>query len=289
VIFRYIEEEQRGTWPIVRLCHALGVSTSGYYAWRKRGPSPRARANAALLVQLRAIHQETRATYGSRRMQAELVARGQPCSVNRVARLMRVAHLLTRHKRPYRVKTTRVDWARPVAPNRVAQHFAASAPDRLWLGDITYIPTQQGWLYLAAVLDAYSRRIVGWALDETTTTDLVQAALHMAIGRRQPTAGLVHHTDRGSQYTSAAYQDQVQAHGLIASMSGTGNCYDNAPMESFFATLKAELIYTRQYTSRTAAQHDIVWYIEGFYNATRRHSALGYRSPLDFERTVTMS
>ncbi len=188
MIYAYIDE-QRVNVSVVRLCHALGVSTSGYYAGRQRGPSRRALANEALLVHLRAIRVETRETYGSPRMHAELVARGQPCSVNRVARLMRLNHLPARHKRPYHPKTTCPDPTRPVVPNRLAQDFTADAPNQKWVGDITYIPTGQGWLYLAAVLDLHSRRIVGWALDQTMTTDLVRAALEMALGRRQPAAG----------------------------------------------------------------------------------------------------
>lgn len=288
MIYVYIDE-QRVNVPVARLCHALGVSTSGYYAGRQRGPSERARANEALLVHLRAIWVEMHETYGSPRMHAELVARGQPCSVNRVARLMRLYHLAAHHKRPYHPKTTCPDATRPVVPNRLAQDFTADAPNQKWVGDITYIPTSQGWLYLAAVLDLYSRRIVGWALDQTMTTDLVRAALEMALGRRQPAAGLLHHTDRGRQYTSAAYQDLLMAHQLVASLSGTGHCYDNAPMESFFGTLKAELISRTTYATRAAARQDIVWYIEGFYNATRRHSALGYRSPFDFEQAMAVA
>ncbi len=288
MIYAYIDE-QRVTASVVRLCHALGVSTSGYYAGRQRGSSRRALANEALLVHLRAIRVETHETYGSPRMHAELVARGQTCSVNRVARLMRLNHLPARHKRPFHPKTTCPDLTRSVAPNRLAQDFTADAPNQKWLGDITYIPTGQGWLYLAAVLDLHSRRIVGWALDQTMTTDLVRAALEMALGRRQPAAGLVHHTDRGSQYTSADYQDLLAKRGLLISLSGTGHCYDNAPMESFFGTLKAELIYRTTYATRAAARQDIVSYIEGFYNVTRRHSALGYRSPLDFERATAVA
>jgi transposase InsO family protein len=240
--------------------------------------------NQALAKEIKQLHQASRETYGSPRMQVELVTRGQSCSVNRVARLMRLYHLAARHKRPSHPKTTCADPTRPVVPNRLAQDFTTEAPNQKWLGDITYIPTAEGWLYLAAVLDLYSRRIVGWALAQTMTTDLVAAALNMALGRRLPAAGLLHHTDRGSQYTSRAYQDVLTTHGVVASLSGTGYCYDNAPMESFFATLKAELISRTTYATRAAARQDIVWYIEGFYNATRRHSALGYRSPLDFER-----
>jgi putative transposase len=288
MIFAHIAE-QGAPHSVQRLCRALHVSTSGYYAWRHRAPSRRTAADMALLVHIRAIRTETYETYGSPRMYHELIARGQGCSLNRVARLMRLHRLAARHKRTHRLKTTCVNPADPVAPNLVAQHFEASAPNQLWLGDMTYIPTSQGWLYLAAVLDMHSRRIVGWALDQTMTAELVQAALCMAVGRRQPAPGLVQHTDRGSQYTSANYQAQLRGHEFVPSMSGIGNCYDNAPMESFFSTLKAELVSRRQYATRLEAQHDIVSYIEGFYNATRRHSALGYRSPLDFERAVTMA
>jgi putative transposase len=214
--------------------------------------SARSVANEALLVHLRAVRVETHETYGSPRMHAELVARGQPCSMNRVARLMRLSHLPARHKRPYHPKTTCPDPTRAVVPNRLAQDFTADAPNQKWVGDITYIPTSQGWLYLAAVLDLHSRRVVGWALEQTMTTDLVCAALEMALGRRQPAAGLLHHTDRGSQYTSTAYQDVLTVHGLVASLSSTGHCYDNAPMESFFGTLKAELICRTTYATRAA-------------------------------------
>ncbi len=240
MIYRFVDDHRR-KYPVTRLCRTLGVSPSGYYAWRQRPPSARAEANQRLVTHMRLIHQEVHETYGSPRMQAELVARGLPCNVKRVARLMRVHHLRARHKRKYRV-TTKVNPKLPVAPNQLAQHFQARAPNEKWVSDLTYIWTREGWLYLAVVMDLYSRRILGWALAQRQDTPLVLAALQMAIGRRQPPAGLLHHSDRGSQYASLQYQAVLQAHRFTVSMSGTGNCFDNAALESFFGTLKAELI-----------------------------------------------
>ena len=287
MIHQFIDT-QRTDYPVTRLCRTLGVSPSGYYAWRRRLPSARTQANQRLVTQMRVIHHEVHETYGSPRMHAELVARGLPCNVKRVARLMRLHHLRARHKRRYRV-TTKANPKLPVAPNHLAQHFQAKAPNEKWVGDITCIWTREGWLYLAVVMDLYSRRIVGWALASTQDTTLVLAALRMAIGRRQPSAGLLHHSDRGSQYASGQYQAVLQAHRFTVSMSGTGNCFDNAAMESFFGTLKAERIFHQRYQTRNQARQDIVWYVEGFYNVTRRHSTLGYRSPLEFEQASAMS
>jgi transposase InsO family protein len=287
MIYRFIDAH-RAEYPVTRLCRTLGVSPSGYYAWRQRPPSARALANQRLVTQMQVIHREVHETYGSPRMHAELVARGLPCNVKRVARLMRLYHLRARHKRKYRV-TTKVNPKWPVAPNQLAQHFQASAPNEKWVGDITYVWTHEGWLYLAVVMDLYSRRIVGWALASTQETTLVLAALHMAIGRRQPPAGLLHHSDRGCQYASIQYQAVLQMRRFTVSMSGTGNCFDNAAMESFFGTLKAERINRHSYQTRDQARQDIVAYIEGFYNVTRRHSTLGYRSPLEFEQASPMA
>jgi transposase InsO family protein len=236
-------------------------------------------------MQIRAIHAEMDQTYGSPRIHAELCARGHPCNVKRVARLMRLYRIRARHKRKYRV-TTKRDPKLPIAPNLLAQDFQSIAPNQKWLTDITYVPTAEGWLYLAAVLDLYSRRVIGWAMAPQQDTDLVVSALQMAVGRRQPTAGTLHHSDRGSTYASASYQSVLKEQQFKVSMSGTGNCYDNAPMESFFGTLKTELIHERHYLTRDEARQDIVQYIEGFYNAKRRHSALGYRSPLEFEQAM---
>jgi transposase InsO family protein len=282
MIYQFIDDQRRPN-SVRQLCRTLGVSPSGYYAWRQRPPSARTVANQRLVTQMRLIHHEVCETYGSPRMHAELVARGLPCNVKRVARLMRLHHWRARHKRRYRV-TTKVNPKLPVAPNHLAQHFQASAPNEKWVGDITYAWTREGWLYLAVGMDLYSRRIVGWALASTQDTTLVIAALQMAIGRRQPPSGLLHHSDRGSQYTSAPYQAVLQTHRCTVSMSGTGNCFDNAAMESCFGTLKAERINRQNYQTRDQARQDIVSYVEGFYNVTRRHSTLGYRSPLEFEQ-----
>ena len=287
MIYQFIDV-QRAEHPVTRLCRTLGVSPSGYYAWRRRLPSARMVANQRLVTHMRMIHREVDETYGSPRMHAELVARGLSCNVKRVARLMRLHHLRARHKRRYRV-TTKVNPKLPIAPNHLAQQFQAKAPNEKWVGDITCIWTREGWLYLAVVMDLYSRRIVGWALASTQDTTLVLAALLMAIGRRQPAAGLLHHSDRGSQYASAQYQALLQTYRFTVSMSSTGNCFDNAAMESFFGTLKAERIHCQRYQTRDQARQDIVSYIEGFYNVTRRHSTLGYRSPREFEQASAMA
>jgi transposase InsO family protein len=287
MIYRFVNAH-RPEYPVTHLCRTLGVSSSGYYAWRRRPLSARAQATQRLVTHMRLIHREVHETYGSPRMHAELVARGLPCNLKRVARLMRLHHLRARHKRRYRV-TTRVNPNLPVAANHLAQHFQASAPNEKWVGDITYVWTREGWLYLAVVMDLYSRRIIGWALAHRQETILVSAALQMAIGRRQPPPGLLHHSDRGSQYASLQYQAVLQAHRFTISMSGTGNCFDNAALESFFGTLKTELINDPSYQTRDQARQDIVSYIEAFYNVTRRHSTLGYRSPLEFEKASAMA
>jgi putative transposase len=284
MIYQFIDE-QRASHSIRRLCHGLNVSPSGYYAWHRRLDGPRHLVNQALLVHIRAIHATTRKTYGSPRIHAELRARGWYVNRKRVARLMRLNQIRARHKRKYHV-TTKVDPRLPVAPNLLAQDFRANTPNQKWVTDVTFVPTAEGWLYLAAVLDLYSRRIIGWALSANNDTDLVMQALQMAIGRRQPGTGTLHHSDRAKQYGSARYRGVLEAKHFAVSMSGTGNCYDNAPMESFFGTLKTELVERRRYRTREEARQDIVWYIEGFYNATRRHSALGYRSPLEFEQSM---
>jgi len=279
--YRFIDTEQ-ATYPVTILCHVLGVARSGYYAWRHRGVSARAQANQELSAQIRLIHERSRGTYGVPRVQAELHAAGVRCGSKRVARLMRAAGLVGRSRRR-RTHTTRVDPSQVPAPNLVARTFTVAAPDRLWVGDLTYISTWEGWLYLAVLLDAYSRRVIGWAMADHLRTELPLAALQDALQQRRPPAGLVQHTDRGSQYTAAAYQEVLVAHQITASMSRAGNCYDNALAESFFATLKTELIETRPWPTRRAAQHAVFEWIEVFYNRQRRHSALGYRSPVVFE------
>lgn len=286
--YAFIQAE-RGLYPVQRQCRVLGVSRAGYYAWRGRSPSARTEANATLLVHIRAIHAHSRETYGSPRVHAELQAQEIGGSENRVARLMRLNHVRARHKRRYRPLTTRVDRSLPVAPNRLTRPFHAARTDQTWLSDITYIPTAQGWLYLAVVLDLCSRRVVGWSMREDLSTRLPLDALAMALGRRRPPAALIHHSDRGSQYASGEYGNLLAAHRLVASMSRAGNCYDNAPMESFFSTLKAECTDRQQYLTRAEAREDIVAYVEGFYNVSRRHSSLGYRSPAEFENLLTMA
>jgi putative transposase len=265
------------------MCRVLQVSVSGYYAWRKRGLSPRAAANARLTEQIAHVHQVSRRTYGRRRVTAALRRAGIVCNRKRVARLMRVSQLRGCERRKRRVLTTRVDGNNPVATNVLQRDFSAPAPNRIWLGDITYIPTREGFLYLASLEDVFSRKIVGWALDEHMQEILVEQALRMALQQRQPGDDLLHHSDRGSQYTSLDYQVLLAQHHISVSMSGVGNCYDNAMKESFFATLKTECA-TDLFDTRAQARTVIFEYIEVFYNRQRLHSALGYRSPEQFEQ-----
>ena len=281
--FRFIHAE-KATYPVAVLCRALEVSRAGYYAWACRGVSTRAQADAALTQQIRTIHAGSRGTYGAPRVHAELHASGQRVGRRRVARLMGAAALRGCSRRRQRVCTTVTDPTATAAPNLVARTFEASRPNELWVGDITYIPTGEGWLYLATLLDAYSRRIVGWAMADHLRTELALDALTMALQQRRPLPGqLVHHTDRGCQYTARAYQAVLAAHGVTCSMSRAGDCYDNALAESFFGTLKAELVQGQRWPSRRAARLALFEWIEGFYNRQRRHSALGYVSPARFE------
>ena len=276
-------EEHRETFPVVRLCQVLKVSPSGYYAWRKRPMSARERANRQLVERIRAVHSESLETYGSPRVYQELKGQGVACSENRVARLMRLYSIRGRQTRRYRT-TTKRNKAHRVAPNLMRRDFTAEGPNLKWAVDITYIWTAEGWLYLAVVLDLYSRRIVGWAMSDRMTGDLTLAALRMALNQRQPAEGLMQHSDQGSQYTSAAYQAVLSAHGILVSMNGVGSWYDNAPVESFIGTLKTEWVHHQTYLTREQARTDVFHYIEGFYNRRRRHSALGYLSPEEFER-----
>ncbi len=260
----------------------LGVSPSGYYAWQQRPVSRREKMNQELLGRIEASFEASHGTYGSPRVYQDLKDT-IPCSLNRVARLMRLRGLRAKSTRRFR-STTQRDAHHPVAPNRLQRDFTAPAPNEKWLADITYIPTQEGWLYLAAVLDVYSRSIVGWAMGDRITSDLTQSALQMALDKRQPPAGLLHHSDQGSQYTDQAYQALLSAHGIQASMNGVGTWYDNAPMESFFATLKREWVYPARYQTRIEARSSLFYYLEAFYNRQRRHSSLGYLSPEAYER-----
>jgi putative transposase len=281
--YQFIADYQ-AEFEITVMCRVLGVSRSGYYAWCQRPVSPRKMADDLLLEQIKQTHQHSRQTYGSPRVHAELVAQGLRCGRNRVARLMRLYGLSATQKRHFKVKTTDSDHNQPVAPNLLAQAFEAQQPDQKWLADITFILTAEGWLYLAVVLDLYSRRIVGWAMSDSLGRQLVITALQMALLARQPPPGLLHHSDRGSQYASDDYQAVLTQYQLRCSMSRTGNCYDNAPMESFFGTLKTELIHRRHYATRAEARTDIFEFIEVFYNRFRRHSALGYLSPANYEQ-----
>jgi putative transposase len=267
--------------PVALSCRVLGVARSGFYAWRDRPPSARAQVDAELTGLIHQLHDASRGTYGSPRLHADLRAAGRRCGRKRVARLMRQAGLAGCHRR--RPRTTIADPAATPAPNLVQRHFNPLAPDQLWLADITYVPTGEGWLYLATVLDAFSRRVVGWAMADHLRTELVLDALGMALGTRRPAAGLVHHSDRGCQYTSLAFGRHLQAAGLVPSMSRVANCWDNAVAESFFATLKGELVDRQAWPTRAAARRAIFDYVEGFYNRRRRHSTLGYVSPAAYE------
>jgi len=265
------------------MCRVLGVSESGYYAWRKRPPSARGEANRVLVEQIRCIHQESHQTYGSPRIRAALRAQGVVCNQKRVARLMRLYHIRGCDRRRRRRTTTQSHHRYPVAANLLQRDFTAEAPNRKWLGDISYIDTREGALYLASLEDVFSRKIVGWAMDDHMETALVERALRMALAQRQPAAGLLHHSDQGSQYASDAYRGLLAKRDIVASMSRTGDCYDNAMKESFFATLKTECA-TEPFATRAEARTTVFEYIEVFYNRQRLHSALGYRSPEHFER-----
>jgi putative transposase len=270
---------------ILALCLYLEVSSSGYYDWQRRRlcPGPRAVENQALAQEIGRIHTRSRQTYGAPRVEKELRKKGRCHGRNRVARLMQETGLCGRQKGRYRVRTTDSNHDQPIAPNRLAQAPKATGPNQLWVADITYIETQEGWLYLAAILDLYSRKIVGWAMSERIDTVLVLNALAMALLQRRPPAALLFHSDRGVQYASDDYRQALGDAKLIASMSRRGNCYDNATMESFWATLKLELVYRSRFATRAQARRQIFDYIETFYNRQRAHSALAYYSPVDFE------
>lgn len=276
-------DAHRAQYAVPVMCTLLGVSRSGYHAWRGRGPSRRERENTRLLAHIRAIHAASGGNYGSPRVHRELGAQGQRVSLNRVRRLMKRNDIAARHKRKFRA-TTDSRHRLPVAPNRLEQHFVAERPNQVWLADVSYVWTDEGWLYLACVLDLYSRAIVGWAMSERNDRYLAIAALAMAYFRRRPARGLVHHSDRGSPYCSHDYQKLLTHYGMVCSMSRKGDCYDNAPMESWFKSLKVERVNGRRYATREQARSDIFSYVETFYNPCRLHSSLGYVSPREFER-----
>jgi putative transposase len=273
--------ENQAAYPIATMCRLLGVSSSGYYAWVEREASQRARSDGILMAEIRAAHAASRGTYGAPRIHAELAAKGIRVGRKRVARLMSQAGLVGASRRKF-VMTTARDGSRP-APDLVDRNFMADEPNRLWVADITYVPTWAGFLYLAVVLDAYSRRIVGWSMATTLGTQLVLDALNMAVLTRRP-RGVIHHSDQGSQYTSIAFGQRCRDVGVRPSMGSVGDAYDNAMCESFFATLECELLERCRFKTRAEAQIVIFDFIEGFYNPRRRHSSLGYLSPVDYER-----
>jgi putative transposase len=280
--YRFIAAE-KAQHSVAQLCRVLQVAPSGFYAWQHRPPSRRAQANATLTEQIRALHQRSRCTYGAPRIHADLRDQ-QRVSRKRVARLMRVAGLVGRPPRRFR-RTTVADQKSQI-DDLVQRQFTAAAPDQKWFGDITYVRTWEGWLYLAVILDAYSRKVVGWAMADHLRTELATAALEMALRTRRPNPGLIHHTDRGVQYTSTAYGELLSAHQARQSVGRPGTCWDNAVAESFFATLKTELIYRHVWSTRRHAELAIFEFIAGWYNQHRRHSTLGYCSPADLERRI---
>ena len=275
----------KNDFSILSLCRTLEVSTSGYYDWHQRQdcPGPRALENQTLAQEIGLIHAQSRHTYGSPRVMHELRKKGQRHGRHRIARLMKEKGLCGRQKGRHRVRTTDSNHDHPIAPNRLAEAPKATAPNQLWVADITYIETAEGWLYLAGVLDLYSRKIVGWAMSERIDTSLVLKALAMALVHRAPPANLLFHSDRGVQYASGDFRHALGQASLLASMSRKGNCYDNATMESFWATLKLELVYRHVFATRAQARTEIFDYIEAFYNRMRAHSSLDYNSPVDFE------
>ena len=283
-IFRFIEAE-KASYPVAMLCRMLGVSKSGYYAWRTRQPSKRSREDVNLTERIREIHSRSRETYGYPRVHAELRLLGVRCGRRRVARLMRAAGLRGCMRGKKR-RTTRHDPRAAPAPDLLCGDFVTAQPNRVWLADITYVPTQEGFLYLAFILDTHSRRIVGWAMENHMRTELVVDALEMAVWRRKPSAGLVHHSDRGAQYTAISFGKRLAEVGIVPSMGRTGTALDNAMAESFIATLKTELVHRRGFPDREVARSAIFEYLEGFYNRRRLHSALSYQSPMSYEEAT---
>ena len=281
--FRFIHEHLAGAYPLEVACEVLEVSRSGYYAWRDRPASARAERREELAEKVKAVHERNRGVYGSPRVCAALRASGESACENTVAKVMRERGIRAKTKKKFVPRTTDSAHERPVAPNVLDRQFGAQAPDRKWAVDITYVPTGEGWLYLAGVIDLCSRKVVGWSMADHMRTGLVADALSMALARRRPGAGLLHHSDRGVQYASEDYQHLLQSHGIECSMSGRGDCYDNAVMESFWGTLKTELVNHERYETREQARASIFEYIEVFYNRTRLHSSLGYLSPEQFE------
>jgi putative transposase len=273
---------------VSRMCRALEVSRSGYYGWRGGKESKRSEQNRAVLVEIQKVHEENREAYGAIKTWRELKAQGIACGRHRVARLRREAGIEARRKRRFRI-TTQSRAGVVVAENKLNQNFEVGAVDRAWVGDITFIATGSGWLYLAVLLDLYSRRVVGWAMSERIDQQLVLDALNMALGQCRPKPGLIHHTDQGRQYSSTAYVETLKKHGLVQSMSRRANCYDNAVAESFFSSLKNELVIHCSFKTREQARTAVFEYIEVFYNRQRRHQSLNYVSPVDYERSMAVA
>ena len=287
MMYRFVEKS-REQFSVGQLCRVLGIARSAYYRWKKRWPSQREKDNQVLIEHIRRIHKLSRKIYGSPRVYFQLKKQGIACSPKRVARLMRQDHLYGRRTHR-KVRTTDSQHSFPVAENLLNREFEAERPNQKWVADITYIPTDEGWLYLAGVLDLFSRKIVGWAMSSRIDADLVDHALRMAYYQRQPEEGLLHHSDRGSQYANSPIRNLLAAYHTQVSMSGKGNCWDNAVMESFWSTLKNEWVHHQQYKTRAEAKTDIFEYIEGFYNTVRLHSTLGYLSPVEFEANHQMT
>jgi len=283
--FRFIDAH-KDQWPVSLMCETLEVSVAGYYAWRQRPVSSQQQRRDALVVEIRTIHAAFKARYGSPRIYEELKARGQTCCLNTVAKLMHEQGIAAKSARKFRVCTTDSNHDLPVAGNLLDRQFHPSGANETWLADITYIPTREGWLYLAAVEDLFSRKVVGWSMADHMESRLVVDALDMAVKRRWPGEGLLAHSDRGSQYASAHYQQLLARHGITCSMSRRGNCWDNAPMESFFASLKKELVHDADFSTRAEARLALFEYIEVFYNVQRRHSSLRYVSPAEYEQSL---
>ena len=276
-------DAEKAQFPVEVLCEVLEVSRSGYYAWKKRRPSARSKADEQLAVEIAATHSRSKQRYGSPRVHRALRKKGIRVGKKRIERLMRENGIVARRKRRFR-RTTESNHPNPIAPNVVQRQFTPSAPNEVWAGDVTYIATDEGWAYLAVLLDLYSRRVVGWAMSATNDTELALTAFYRAVrGRTIVPAGVVHHTDRGSPYASDNYREALAAHAMIASMSRKGDCWDNAVAESFFATLRAELVDDERYPTRRAAEDSVGDYIERFYNVERLHSHLDYVSPIEFE------
>jgi putative transposase len=284
VRFAFVDAE-RANHDVSILCRVLGVRRSGYYAWLGRDESTRVKDDRVLAVEVAALFAESKKTYGSPRIHRELRNRKRRVCRHRIARIMRQQRLRARARRKF-VRTTHSNPGQPTAPNLLDRNFAVEAPNKVWAGDVTYLPTREGFLYLAVLLDLYSRRVVGWAMSDRNDEALTLAALKMAVDQRRPPPGLMHHSDRGTTYASGAYQDELAKNGLVCSMSRKGNCWDNAVVESFFSSLDIECEHGEMFASRAAARREVTEYILSFYNPTRLHSTLGYVSPMEYERAA---